>query len=149
MGKRVWIRVNAKVCRDCQACVLGCSLYHEKTCDIGLARLSVRKDMARYEFKIELCRQCRDPKCLSSCPEGAMYRDERGVVIILDEKCTGCGACQRGCPFKALFYHQAANRYMKCDLCAGRETGPVCVELCRAGALRLVESETRKEEEPH
>jgi Fe-S-cluster-containing hydrogenase component 2 len=36
-----------------------------------------------------------------------------------------------------LFYHEAYDRYLKCDLCAGRDGGPVCVAICPVGALTL------------
>ena len=141
------VRAVSNLCRDCQACLLGCSLYHEKKCDTGLARLTVEKDMARFEFDINICRHCSNPKCMSECPSDAMYLDERGVVIIVDEKCTRCGACQNNCPFNSIFYNIGQDRYLKCDLCAGREEGPLCVELCTPGALRLTATKKVKAEE--
>jgi Fe-S-cluster-containing hydrogenase component 2 len=137
MGSIKRIVTNKKVCRDCQACVLGCSIYHEKESNVQLARLKIIKDMARYEFDISICKHCKNPKCMKECPSDAMYLDERGVVIIIDEKCTRCGACQENCPFDAIYYNSQKNQYIKCDLCVGRENGPLCVELCPVGALRL------------
>jgi Fe-S-cluster-containing hydrogenase component 2 len=29
------------------------------------------------------------------------------------------------------------DRYLKCDLCTGRDGGPLCVEMCPVGALYL------------
>ncbi len=43
-----------ELCRDCQVCTLGCSLYHEGACGLGLARPLVAKDMAKYEFRIRI-----------------------------------------------------------------------------------------------
>ncbi len=133
------IRVDAGLCRECQACALACSLTHEGDCNLALARLVVTKDMARYEFHIQICQHCESPDCLAACPNEAMRRDVRGVVIIQDEECIRCGACLAACPYHALFYCEAADRYLKCDLCAGRENGPVCVELCPVGALTMSE----------
>jgi len=131
------VHVRSDLCRDCQACLLSCSLYHEGECSPGLARLRVRKDMARYEFTISICRQCRRPKCLEACPVGAMRLDERGVVLIDDGLCTHCGECAAACPFGAIFQHEASGRILKCDLCAGRAEGPLCTALCPVGALTL------------
>ena len=135
------IQVDAKLCRDCQACTLACSLHHEGECNLGLARLLVTKDMAKYEFDIVICKHCDEPDCLLACPSQAMVLDDRGVVVILDDVCDRCGACAADCPYGAIFYYEAQDRYVKCDLCAGREQGPICVELCPVEALTLVEAE--------
>jgi Fe-S-cluster-containing hydrogenase component 2 len=122
-------------CRDCQTCALACSLYHEGACSLTLARLAIIKDAARYEFDIRICQHCPQPECLSACPADAMSMDKRGVVIIHDEACIRCGACAASCPHDAIFYHEREDRYLKCDLCAGRPEGPLCVQLCPVGAL--------------
>jgi len=132
------ILADATLCRECQACTLACSLFHEGECNLNLARLVVTKDMARYEFDILICQHCDSPDCIAACPtDGAMLIGERGVVIILDDVCLRCGACAAACPYDTIFYNEAEDRYLKCDLCAGREGGPVCVELCPVGALTL------------
>jgi Fe-S-cluster-containing hydrogenase component 2 len=108
---------------------------------LGLARLVVTKDMARYEFDIVVCKHCDEPDCMLACPSEAMPLNDRGVVIILEEECDRCGACAVACPHDAIFYNELQDRYLKCDLCAGREQGPLCVELCPVQALTLVEAE--------
>jgi carbon-monoxide dehydrogenase iron sulfur subunit len=131
------VRPDATLCRDCQACTLACSLYHEGECNLSLARLAVSKDMARYAFSIVVCRQCESPACVEACPNQALRRDERGVVMIFQDECLQCGACLEACPYDALFYSGALNRYFMCDLCAGREEGALCVALCPVSALTL------------
>jgi len=133
------IEVEPRLCRDCQACALGCSLYHDSVCSPDRARLTVTKDMARYEFDIRICCQCETPECLAVCPVGAMALDDRSVVIMDGNVCIRCGACADACPFDAVFYHEASDRYLKCDLCAGRVEGPLCAQLCPVGALKLIE----------
>ena len=135
------IQADTKLCRDCQACALACSLHHEGECNLSLARLVITKDMRRYQFDIVICRHCDEPDCMLACPSDAMILDGRGVVIILDDECNRCGACAAKCPHDAIFYNEAQDRYLKCDLCAGREQGPICVELCPVEALTLVEAE--------
>ena len=63
--------------------------------------------------------------------------DERGVVVMLDDVCDRCGMCASSCPYDAIFYYAPQDRYVKCDLCAGRAAGPLCVELCPVGALTM------------
>jgi len=135
----VGTRIVAKpeLCRDCQICALACSLWHEGRCGPVLARLAVVKDMAAYTFDIRVCQQCATPACLAACPGDAMYRDARGVVIIRDAECTRCGACAEACPFDAILGGAEIDRYLKCDLCAGRDEGPLCVALCPVGALAM------------
>jgi Fe-S-cluster-containing dehydrogenase component len=133
------ILIERGLCRDCQACVLGCSLYHDAVCSPARARIVVTKDMARYEFDLRVCHHCTDPDCLAACPVGAMSLDDRGVVVVDDEVCVQCNACADACPFDAIFFHEATGRYLKCDLCAGRREGPLCVQLCPSGALSLGE----------
>lgn len=125
------------LCRECQACTLACSLYHEHECNLSLARLQVIKDMARYEFQILVCRHCESPDCMAACPSEAIQLNELGVAAIDDEICSRCGACAAACPYGVLFYHEALDRYLKCDMCAGREGGAVCVAICPVGALTL------------
>lgn len=133
--QRQRIEVDGRLCRDCQTCVLACSLYHTGTCSPELARLMVLKDMATYKFDIVVCQQCDTPDCMLACPTEAMVLDQRGVVVIVDDDCIRCDACRIACPHGALFYHEATDTYLKCDLCAGRANGPLCIELCPVGAL--------------
>jgi carbon-monoxide dehydrogenase iron sulfur subunit len=138
MTHSIRIRVNSKKCRDCHACMVGCSVFHENECNEDLSRVRIEKDMERFVFDIKICKQCKNPKCMAACPEGAIYKDDRGIVHIIDEKCTRCGACLEACPFDALFFSKAANRYIKCDLCESRSEGPLCAQLCPVGALTVV-----------
>ena len=129
------VDTNEDLCRDCQACALACSLLHDGQCHLGLARLQVAKDMARYAFTIRVCQHCVAPACLAACASGAMCLDQRGIVLIDEDLCTRCGACAESCPYEAVFYNEATDRYLKCDLCGEREGGPLCVEVCPVDAL--------------
>lgn len=133
--------VHPELCRDCQACTLACSLYHEGECNLHLARLRVLKDMERYRFQIIVCRHCVEPHCLAACPNGALRLDERGVPTIVREDCLLCGACQAACPYAALFYDARTGFYIKCDLCSGRAEGPVCVQVCPVAAITVETAE--------
>jgi Fe-S-cluster-containing hydrogenase component 2 len=135
------IGVDATLCRDCQICTLACSLYHEGVCSLQLARLAVIKDMERYRFRIVICEQCESPACVAACPVDALEIDERGVVVLVEDVCIQCGACVDSCPYDAIFQDEATGRYFKCDLCAGRAGGPLCVERCPTGALILLMDE--------
>ncbi|MBC8228531.1 4Fe-4S dicluster domain-containing protein [bacterium] len=136
------IHVDAKLCRDCQTCVLACSLHHEGKCGLSLARLAILKDMEKYEFEILICKHCESPKCVLACPADAIRIDDRGIALIVDEDCERCGICAESCPYDAIFYNEEQDRYLKCDLCADRDGKPLCVELCPVGALTAADNET-------
>ena len=131
------IKTDATLCRGCEACLLACSLFHERQSAPSLARLTVSKDMATYKFQIVICQHCDEPDCLAACPSEAMRLDSRGVVLIDDAVCNRCGSCAAACPFDAIFYHEGSDRYLKCDLCEGSQDGPLCVAVCPVGALTL------------
>jgi Fe-S-cluster-containing hydrogenase component 2 len=124
-----------ELCRDCQACTLACSLYHEGECNLSLARLRVLKNMADYKFEIVVCRHCEEPDCEAACPNEALAANDWGIPVINDAECLFCGSCHGACAYNALFYDERSGRYLKCDLCAGREEGPVCAQVCPVGAI--------------
>ena len=138
MTERLLIRTRPDRCRDCQACALACSLYHDGACGLSAARLAVTKDMARFTFDITICRHCLSPACVDACSVDAISVDRNGVTRIDQDACARCGACASACPFGAIFYDAGGDRYLTCDLCAGRDGGPLCVDVCPASALELV-----------
>lgn len=135
------LQVDAQACRGCESCLLACSVAHEGVSHPSLARLAIHKDMAKFEFAIIYCHHCDEPPCLEACPAGAMQVDARGVVLIDDKACVRCGACAEACPYGAIFYLPERDRYIKCDLCAGRAEGPLCVIFCPVEVIQLASEE--------
>ena len=138
------LMAHPELCRDCQACTLACSLYHDGECSLSLARLRVLKDMEHYRFNIVICRQCDEPDCMGACPNEALRLNEgrrsptgEGVPVIYQDECLLCGACQTACPYSALFYDARSDRYLKCDMCSGRADGPVCAQVCPVAAITV------------
>lgn len=132
------VAADSDLCRDCQACALACTLYHDGACGLYGARLAIDKDMTRCVFNVRICQHCATPDCVAACPVEAIELDQSGVAHLNQDLCIRCGACQESCPFDAIMFDPARERYLKCDLCAGRDQGPVCVAVCPTGALVLV-----------
>jgi Fe-S-cluster-containing hydrogenase component 2 len=118
-----------------------CSIAHEGAARPALARIRITFDEFEEERPISgsVCFQCLDAACMEACPKDAMSRDERTGAVLIDEKrCIGCMLCQNACPWdvpvrvSAPVCASAHTRRLavKCDLCAGREEGPICVQMC-------------------
>jgi len=144
-----YILVDVKKCQGCMSCMLACSLVHEGKEDPLLARIQVIQDpMGKFphDTAIEQCRQCADPACVNACPTGALYVDTaNGNVKKIDgEKCIGCKACIKACPFDPprIVWNIREKRALICDLCTDTpfwdEQGKqACVEVCPVQAIRF------------
>jgi Fe-S-cluster-containing hydrogenase component 2 len=136
------IIVDAELCSGCSICELACSLYHEGVCNPELSRVYIDKKILLLEYKPQLCVQCDWPSCYFECPKSAIEIDSNtGARYINYDKCTGCGKCEEVCPLmpgiKTINFKKIGKKkiYFKCDLCKGRENGPLCVEMCTRNAL--------------
>lgn len=84
------------------------------------------------------CNHCEDPKCVTNCPAGAMYkREEDGIVLVDQNKCLGCGYCTWSCPYEAP--QLSGKTVTKCNFCVDlleQGKNPACVDAC---ILRAIE----------
>jgi Fe-S-cluster-containing dehydrogenase component len=81
-----------------------------------------------------MCQQCANAPCVSVCPTGASYRDEKNnIVLINKERCIGCKYCMMACPYGVRSWSESSHVVEKCTLCnhltAAGEL-PVCVKNC-------------------
>ena len=78
---------------------------------------------------------------MQACEVSAIQiREKDGTVFIKDEVCTGCGSCEKECPFGAIKFDSARRKAFKCDLCKG---DPQCVRWCPTHSLGLRSLEDR------
>lgn len=85
------------------------------------------------------CNHCAQPNCIPACPEGALVRNEEGLVVVDEQACTGCGDCLDACPYHAITM-MAEGIVGKCDGCIDlRAQGeqPACVATCPQRVLEL------------
>ncbi len=135
--KRRALAADPKNCSGCRNCELICSLDHEGLIDPERARIFIKSNPLKGSFIPIVCRQCSDAPCFYTCPESAIEIDKvLGIVKIRRDRCTGCRACERICPYHVIRFDPEKNIAMKCDLCNGN---PQCVKWCPVNALGVVE----------
>jgi Fe-S-cluster-containing dehydrogenase component len=128
------IVINDKKCTGCRACEYACSFAQTGMFqyDFSLVRISRNKDSEGF-YVIGICRHCKEPPCMAVCPVSAIKRDEdKGLVIIDSENCTGCGECLEACPWHVPNFKVRQDIATICNLCLGN---PLCVQYCSPGAL--------------
>jgi Fe-S-cluster-containing dehydrogenase component len=141
--------VDLDKCFGCHACEVACKQEKDlpvgprliQVFDLGPRRISGK---VFRDFVPVLCLQCEKAACVEICPAGALYRDTDGVVLIDQNRCTGCSFCVQACPCGAITLHPDSLTAVKCDLCIGltaKGLDPACVSHCPANALTLVEEE--------
>ena len=142
---------NPDLCRGCKVCEVACSAYHDGICGSWLSRIHVVPDDLALEFPAHICHQCRYPSCYYACPkkDRSMCIDsETGARYINEDECLRCGKCAEACPFTpSLVWRRVEGTkkiYYTCDLCRGRENGPICVEVCPRNALTFIPRGTTK-----
>jgi len=125
-------------CTGCNRCTYVCSALKEGMFIPSKARIKVN-NFAQQGYSVpSICFQCPNAACMQACPEGAIIKNERGVIAIVIKKCTQCGDCVAACPYGMMEQYDSGMPY-KCDLCGG---SPACVEECNFGALMFKESDT-------
>lgn len=126
-------------CSGCRTCEIVCAIHNNKVNNPKKARIRVLSLYPHPVIKMPIvCKQCKDPKCMESCPTDAIYI-ENGIVKINNSECMGCHACVVSCPFGAIYVHADLDEPIKCELCGG---DPQCVKACPKNAIIYVPQHT-------
>ena len=89
--------IDESLCVRCDNCEKACAETHG-----GTSRLDREAGPTFAAIHVPTsCRHCEHPHCMSDCPADAIHRAPNGEVFI-DEKCIGCGNCQRNCPYDVI-----------------------------------------------
>lgn len=126
---------NSDLCTGCNRCTLICSALKEGVFQPERARVKISNFPLRGYSVPNVCFQCPKASCLEACPTKALYRSDKGVVLVSDELCTSCGACVSACPY-GMIELDSRGIACKCDQCDG---DPACVKECHADALLFAE----------
>ncbi len=145
-----FICVDPELCTGCETCESVCSFVH----DGEFNPITTRIHRVRIEPLLNIalaCQKCEDAPCIRSCPEHALEKDEEtGSIIVINDKCNGCGFCIRGCDYGVCTIHIDTEKAILCDLCESMKEEfidpaqgkvPQCIEVCPKEAISLKDVE--------
>ncbi|MEW5921615.1 MAG: (4Fe-4S)-binding protein [Bacillota bacterium] len=136
------IKVDVDKCIGCRACELFCSAFHAapKYSSINPARARIRMiiDELRDVYVPVYAGEYTAAECMG-----------RDKYVIDGKEYDECGFCRASCPSRDAFKEPDSGLPLKCDMCEDDppQEEPVCVQVCRAGALTYEEREEEAEEE--
>ena len=135
---------DATQCIQCGACSSACAqtnypdLMNDfnpgwKTIYCNIRQVKVEKK--RPVALLVQCQHCSDAPCVTTCPFGANYYDEDGLVRNDPDKCVGCSYCIASCPYDARWSHPITGLPSKCMGAGCLERiddglAPACVAVC-------------------
>ncbi len=126
---------DATQCIHCGACSAACAQtnypelfneYNEGWQTIFCNIRSVKVEKNRPLQILVQCQHCENAPCVETCPFGANYYDENGLVRNDPDKCIGCNYCIASCPYNARWTHPITGLPSKC-------MGAGCLELVKQG----------------
>jgi len=110
------IFANPELCTGCNRCVYVCSAVKEGLFQPSKARIHINNFPLRGYSVPSVCFQCPRPDCMAACPEGAITKNDDGIVLVDAEKCNGCGgdpACVKECEPKAIVFAEGNKKMRK------------------------------------
>jgi len=148
MSKKYGLVIDLERCIGCQTCRLACKVENilDKVSGMRVDTIGgIHPDtpagkypnLTMYHQPVP-CMHCDHPKCIDACQEKAIYKRQDGIVLVGEEKCTGCQVCIDACPYGALNYDEQRDAVVKCTLCHHRiDKGlePFCVTWCEDEAI--------------
>ncbi len=143
--KEIFFRLDR--CMACRSCQMACAVEHSSSKNLFSAIGESPKP--KYRLYVEqaknhnvplTCRDCDPAPCIEACISGAMYKDDKGVVLAKEDRCVGCWTCIMVCPYGVVGRIKEQKIAIKCDKCPDQDE-PACVKACPTKALVYMEPE--------
>jgi Fe-S-cluster-containing hydrogenase component 2 len=141
MSELKFVFGDPEVCSGCMICANVCSMYYYKVISPERSRVRVVRVEPALDFPL-FCRNCEDAPCIEACPEKALSRTSKGIVIVNNRLCNGAGACVEACPYNAIHINPDTGKAIKCIQCGQ------CVERCPADAIFMTSEKDLEERDP-
>jgi len=71
--------------------------------------------------------------CVIACPFNAMYLNDNGLPVVIDDKCTGCGKCVEACPRDIIELHPVSHKLFV--LCKNHDSPKVSRKVCTKACI--------------
>ncbi len=163
--KQLGFFIDTNKCTGCKTCQISCKDLKDQPVGMNFRRVyeyagggwrqegkAWRQQIFAYYVSVA-CNHCTDPVCTKVCePKALMKREDNGLVILDESKCTACMACAKACPYGAPQFNEVKKKMNKCDGCIDRIARggqPVCVESCTQRALDFGEIDMLKKKYPN
>ena len=143
------LRIDHDACWGCKTCEVACKQEINASFGTKLISVSERVDQTAsdqmfFTFQVTVCRHCDDPACMAVCPAQAISKRKDGIVVLDEDRCSGCTLCLEACPYNAIAFDGGKAVAQKCNLCHHRvDNGlvPACADnICLAHCIHFVEN---------
>lgn len=133
------ININLDKCIGCRACEVACSAFHAtpkySSTNPARSRIRVITDALNDIYVPVRAGDYTPAECMG-----------RHIYRINGKEYTECSFCNASCPSRDLFKEPDSGLPLQCDMCEDDPTlsEPVCVQVCRIGALSYTEAEEER-----
>ena len=137
------IKVNLDKCIGCRACEVACSGFHASP-----KYSSINPSRSRIRVVLDLLNDVYLP--IRAGDYTSTECTGRQSFTIKGKEYSECSFCSISCPARDLFKEPDSGLPLKCDMCEDvpSQSEPLCVQVCRPGALTYEVREEIRAEEP-